>query len=127
MKYNNIILIDDDEEDHQIFLAALEQISNSVKYHFFTDGRKALQDLISGNIQPQAIFLDLNMPLMSGHEFLAQIKQIEKLQSIPIIIFTTSSDPSIKEMSLAMGAKDFLTKPSDFKDLIALLEPLILK
>lgn len=125
MKYSNIILIDDDEEDHQIFLAALEQISTSVKYHFYTDGRKALQDLSAGTIKTQVIFLDLNMPLMSGHEFLAQIKQKEELKGIPIIIFTTSSAPSIKEMTLTMGASDFLTKPSDFKDLIALLKPLI--
>ncbi|MEO7976746.1 response regulator [Flavobacterium sp.] len=125
MKFSNIILIDDDEEDQQIFLAALDQISTTIRYNFFTDARKALEDLKSGNITTQAIFLDLNMPLMSGHEFLAQIKQVEHLKRIPIIIFTTSSSSSIKEMTLSMGATDFLTKPNDFRDLIALLQPFI--
>ena len=125
MKFTNIVLIDDDEEDHQIFLAALEHISTTVHYHLFTDGRKALQDLRLGNINPEVIFLDLNMPLMSGQEFLSQIKKEKELSQIPIIIFTTSADSSIRELTLKMGAYDFLTKPSDFKDLISLLQTLI--
>jgi len=125
MKFTNIVLIDDDEEDHQIFLAALEHISTTVHYHLFTDGRKALQDLRLGNINPEVIFLDLNMPLMSGQEFLSQIKKEKELSQIPIIIFTTSADNSIRELTLKMGAHDFLTKPSDFKDLISLLQTLI--
>lgn len=62
---------------------------------------------------------------MSGYEFIAQIKQNEKLAHIPIIIFTPSSDSSVKEMTMSMGAEDFLTKPNDFKDLISLLQPYI--
>lgn len=125
MKFTNILFIDDDEEDLQIFREALDHISTTVKYNFFTDARKALEDLRLGNVVTQAIFLDLNMPLMNGHEFLAQVKQEERLRNIPVIIFTTSSDSSIKEMTLSMGAEDFLTKPNDFKDLIALLQPFI--
>ncbi|TDW46658.1 response regulator receiver domain-containing protein [Flavobacterium sp. 270] len=114
-------MLDDDEEDHLIFLAALEHISETVQCHFFTDGRKALSDLQSGIVTAQAIFLDLNMPLMSGHDFLAQIKQIQNLEHIPVIIFTTSSDPAIIEMTIAMGAADFITKPDDFQNLTTLL------
>ncbi|MFZ0596122.1 MAG: response regulator [Flavobacterium sp.] len=125
MKYTNILFIDDDEEDLQIFQAALEQISTTIKYNYFTDARKALEQLRLGSVTTQAIFLDLNMPSMNGHEFLAQLKQEEKLKDIPVIIFTTSSDSSIREMTLSMGAIDFLTKPNDFKDLIALLTPFI--
>lgn len=125
MKFTNILFIDDDEEDLQIFREALDHISKTVKYNFFTDARKALEDLRLGNVATQAIFLDLNMPLMNGHEFLAQVKQEETLRNIPVIIFTTSSDSTIKEMTLSMGAEDFLTKPNDFKDLIALLQPFI--
>ncbi|MFH7019223.1 response regulator [Flavobacterium sp. FlaQc-47] len=125
MKYTNILFIDDDEEDLQIFQAALEQISTTIKYNYYTDARKALEQLRLGSVTTQAIFLDLNMPSMNGHEFLAQLKQEEKLKDIPVIIFTTSSDSSIREMTLSMGAIDFLTKPNDFKDLIALLTPFI--
>jgi CheY-like chemotaxis protein len=125
MKFTNILFIDDDEEDLQIFQAALDHISSTVKYNYFTDARKALNELRLGSLTTQAIFLDLNMPLMNGHEFLAQLKQEEKLKEIPVIIFTTSSDSSIREMTISMGAVDFLTKPNDFKDLIALLKPFI--
>jgi CheY-like chemotaxis protein len=125
MKFTNILFIDDDEEDLQIFQAALDHISTTIKYNYFTDARKALEQLRLGTVTTQAIFLDLNMPLMNGHEFLAQLKQEEKLKHIPVIIFTTSSDNAIREMTLSMGAIDFLTKPNDFKDLIALLQPFI--
>lgn len=125
MKFTNILFIDDDEEDLQIFQAALDHISTTIKYNYLTDARKALEQLRLGTVTTQAIFLDLNMPLMNGHEFLAQLKQEEKLKHIPVIIFTTSSDNAIREMTLSMGAIDFLTKPNDFKDLIALLQPFI--
>lgn len=125
MKFKNILLIDDDEDDHEIFVTALEQISSAINYWCFTDARKAFQQLITGKITPEVIFLDLNMPLMSGEEFLRLLKLETIFLTVPVIIFTTSSDASIRKEMLAIGAHDFLTKPSDYKDLVALLEPKI--
>lgn len=125
MIFSNILLIDDDDDDQEIFQSAVQQISTSVQYKYLNSAREALQKLSSREVSPEVIFLDLNMPLMSGQEFLVQIKQKELLSDIPIIIFSTSSDPTTKELTKALGAYDFITKPSDFDQLVDLLKPLI--
>lgn len=125
MIFSNILLIDDDDDDQEIFQSAVQQISTSVRYNYLNSAREALQKLSSGEVSPEVIFLDLNMPLMSGQEFLTQIKQRQPLSEIPIIIFSTSSDPTTKEFTKALGAYDFITKPSDFDQLVDLLKPLI--
>ncbi|MFD2520577.1 response regulator [Emticicia soli] len=125
MIFSNILLIDDDEDDQEIFQSAVQQISTSVQYKYLNSAREALQKLSSGEVSPEVIFLDLNMPLMSGQEFLGQIKQNELLSTIPVIIFSTSSDPTTKELTKHLGAHDFITKPSDFDQLVDLLKPLI--
>jgi len=125
MIFSNILLIDDDEDDQEIFQSAVQQISTSVQYQYLNSAREALQRLSLGEVSPEVIFLDLNMPLMSGQEFLIQIKQTDLLSDIPVIIFSTSSDPTTKELTRALGAYDFITKPSDFDQLVDLLKPLI--
>lgn len=125
MIFSNILLIDDDDDDQEIFLTAIQEISDTVQYTYINSGREALQKLSSGELTPEVIFLDLNMPLMSGQEFLFQIKKKETLSQIPVIIFSTSSDPSTVELTKDLGAYDFITKPGDFDQLVDLLKPLI--
>ena len=125
MIFSNILLIDDDDDDQEIFLTAVQEISDTVQYNSISSAREALQKLSTGELVPEVIFLDLNMPLMSGQEFLFQIKQKEKLSKIPVIIFSTSSDPSTVELTKDLGAYDFITKPGDFDQLVDILKPLI--
>lgn len=125
MKFDTILLIDDDDDDQEIFLTAVKQISVNASYTALSSAREALHLLLAGDLYPEVIFLDLNMPLMSGQEFLYQIKQNQTLASIPIIVLSTSSDPSTKALTLDLGAYMFLTKPGDFNLLVDLLRPLI--
>ncbi len=125
MLFSSILLIDDDDDDQEIFLTAVKQISLTVKIASFNSAREALQKLSLGEIRPEVIFLDLNMPLMSGQEFLFRIKQKESLAHIPVIILSTSADPDTRELTIDLGAHMFLTKPGDFAQLVDLLKPLI--
>ena len=125
MTFSNILLIDDDDDDQEIFLTAIQQISSSVQYNYYNSAREALSKLALGVSLPEVIFLDLNMPLMTGQEFLFHIKQNQSLSHIPIIIFSTASDSATKELTKDLGAYDFITKPGDFNELIDLLKPLI--
>ena len=68
------------------------QISDTAKCTIYSQAAKALNELNSKQVQPDVIFLDLNMPLMNGEEFLKAIKKTEDLKDIPVIIFTVSSD-----------------------------------
>ncbi|RYU93439.1 response regulator [Emticicia agri] len=125
MVFSNILLIDDDDDDQEIFLMALQQISSTITYNYYNSAREALAQLAVSKQLPEVIFLDLNMPLMSGQEFLFHIKQNQVLAPIPVIIFSTASDDATKVLTKDLGAYDFITKPSDFNELINLLRPLI--
>ncbi|MEO6132539.1 MAG: response regulator [Saprospiraceae bacterium] len=61
------------------------------------------------------MFLDLNMPVMNGFEFLLQIKKEIELNKIPVGIFTTSNIHRDKELKKEFGAQFFLTKPNDYQ------------
>ena len=124
MPYKRILQIDDDSDDCELFLEALEAVS-SANYTAIYNPIEALRKLIEEEIEPDVIFLDLNMPIMSGMEFLAEIKKNEKLKEIPIIIFSTSQlDDIIREAKL-QGAKDFISKPSNFNELKRILSEYI--
>jgi len=73
-----------------------------------------LQKLQNSSSQPDIIFLDLNMPLMNGRQFMQAIKTDIKLQQIPIVILSTSSDHKTRSDMEILGAKYFITKPDKY-------------
>lgn len=126
MGYKTIFHIDDDDDDIDFFATAVNQLSAAVSYFSFTNAGEALQKLVTGETPPDVIFLDLNMPVINGQEFLLRLKTIESLQDIPVIILSSSSDPYTIEQLKTQGAIDFLTKPPGIKELINLLRPYLI-
>ena len=109
-------LIDDDVDDQEIFLSVMENVAPAVRCVTAMNGQEAISKLSSEEVKPDLIFLDLNMPLMNGKQFLKACNQIEKCRHIPVIILTTTSDrPSIEE-TLKLGARDYITKPHKFSE-----------
>jgi CheY-like chemotaxis protein len=127
MLYKTILLVDDDEDDHEIFLTAVEHLSDAAQCFTLTDANQALTKLSAKEIEPDVIFLDLNMPIMNGQQFLEKIKKNDQLKHIPVIIFSTSSHPATIELTKGLGAHDFITKPNRLIELVDLLKPLIFR
>lgn len=125
MKYQRILLIDDDEDDHEIFAAAIGKVG-AFEYVTLNNARMALDKLISGAVKADVIFLDLNMPIMNGPQFLGEIKQQERLRDIPVVILSTSSEQTAVAQARALGAQHFLSKPDKFEDWIAVLRSVLL-
>ncbi|PBQ32897.1 response regulator [Sphingobacteriaceae bacterium] len=125
MQYQTILLIDDDVEDQEIFTNALSKVSDLVQCVCFTNARTALEKLKAKELNPDIIFLDLNMPIMNGREFLTLLKNTEALKEIPVIIFSTSASPTTIKETRDLGAKDFITKPNRFDQLVEILKPII--
>ncbi|HEU5148257.1 MAG TPA: response regulator, partial [Chryseosolibacter sp.] len=84
-------LIDDDEDDRDIFELALQQLGQKFRCVTSESCQDALNSLKNGDIDPDYIFLDLNMPLVSGRECLGEIRKLPKFESTPVVIYTTSS------------------------------------
>jgi CheY-like chemotaxis protein len=120
-----LFLVDDDLDDHEIFKSALEKVDEGVELISATNGFEALNILATANTLPDYIFVDLNMPRMDGFQFLKEIKQTDTLRDLPVIIYTTSSNPIDITRTKELGAVSFITKPSLFSELCNLLRSLI--
>jgi CheY-like chemotaxis protein len=113
--YPRILLIDDDDDDQFIFLAALEEILPANYCHISNNAPEAFQYLNAGAEMPDLLFLDLNMPLMNGFEFLLILKSDPRFSPIPVIIFSTSDNPKDKDQAKDLGASQFITKTADIQ------------
>jgi CheY-like chemotaxis protein len=121
MSMTNILLVDDDFEDQMFFRTALEQINWETKCSFANNGIDALR--LVEDEQPDIIFLDLNMPLMNGFEFMQQFRQLDK--ETPVVIFTTSEDDKDISEAHKCGAQGFFTKPSGYVKLKEVLTDIL--
>jgi CheY-like chemotaxis protein len=125
MNYKNILIIDDDQDDQEIFIAAVNEISESITCHAISNASHALDQLTAFQLKPEIIFLDLNMPVMNGQEFLVALKKSKGIDNIPVIIFSTTSHPATISLMKELGAIDFITKPPSYDELIKLLTPIL--
>jgi CheY-like chemotaxis protein len=110
-----VLLIDDDVDDQEIFCIVLEKTFPRITCEIAGNGEDGLRKLTTNNL-PQLIFLDLNMPLMNGQQFLKVAKKDDRLKEIPIVILSTSSDKETISETLSLGAMSFITKPDKFSD-----------
>lgn len=114
------LLIDDDRDDRELFAEALEEVSPNIGCRCVSNWEKACEVLRAGHTD--LIFIDINLPLISGWECLRMLKESEEYKHIPVIIYSTSSHEQDIAMAKALGAVELITKPSDFTELKAMLE-----
>jgi CheY-like chemotaxis protein len=108
-----VLIVDDDEDDRDLFCIALHDIDPSINCIIARNGIEAMQGLRSQNFErPDWIFLDLNMPRLNGIQCLMELKKDPSLQDIPVIIYTTSKLKEDREKTQQLGAIHFITKPS---------------
>jgi CheY-like chemotaxis protein len=117
--YLPLLVVEDSDEDFEAFGRFIKKSAISNPVYRCIDGEDALDFLYhQGDYQdspqaprPSIILLDLNLPGTDGREVLEQIKQDEKLKTIPVIIFTTSSNPKDIETCYRFGVNSYILKP----------------
>lgn len=121
-----VLIIDDDAEDRELFLEAVNKINPAIRSRSAKDGLEAMRLLTNGiPVLPDFIFLDINMPLMNGRECLIELQRNPKLKKIPVIMYSTTSDTKEIQSYYKLGAHDFLIKPSSFDKLVEALNSII--
>ncbi|MEC7816443.1 MAG: response regulator [Pseudomonadota bacterium] len=127
-----IVLAEDDEDDQLIvrkafnkarFRSPLQIVDNGRELMNYLKGRGKYQDR-EAYPMPGLILLDLNMPVMSGEEALAQIKADKNLQHIPVVVLTTSDDQTGINRCYELGANTFITKPVTFSGFLNVVSEL---
>jgi CheY-like chemotaxis protein len=117
----DVLLVEDDEGDVLMTREAFEYYKIHNRLHVVRDGEQALQFLhrtgpYADAPRPGLILLDVNLPRRSGLEVLAELKQDEKLLTIPVIMLTTSQAEQDIIRSYSLHANAFISKPVNFED-----------
>ena len=125
----SFLLVEDNEDHAQLMKRsfASSQISNTVDR--VNDGAEALDYLFqrgkyAGKALPDVILLDLNLPKVSGHEVLGQIKKDPRLKVIPVVILTTSAAETDRARAYQDHANSYLVKPLDFNSFRKMVDDL---
>lgn len=122
----DILLVEDNLGDVRLTMEALKSASIKTNLHTVRDGAAALAFLgregtYADAPRPHIVLLDLNLPKMSGPQVLEQMKADQSLKSIPVIILTTSENPSDVAVSYELYANCYVSKPleiSVFRDVV---------
>lgn len=118
------VLIEDSEGDAYIFRRTLAEakIANDVLvFDNAKDGLAWLSDPDNAADLPGMIFLDINMPRLSGFDVLKRLKADDRLRSIPVVILTISQEEEDVLKSYDLGALSFITKsirPENLMDVV---------
>jgi CheY-like chemotaxis protein len=121
-----ILVVEDSDEDFAAFTRVMRTSAFKNPVYRVEDGEEALDYLYqtgsyskpSTAPRPTVILLDLNLPGTDGREIIQQVKQDEALKSIPIVVFTTSSNPKDIETCYRYGVNSYLLKPIGSQALI---------
>lgn len=124
--YTDLLIIDDDVEDQEIFLEALREVDPQVQCRCANSGEEAMELLKSG-APVQLIFLDMNMPKQNGKQVLREIRTSFQFREIPVIMYSTSFAPRDIDDIAMIGAVHHLLKPSRFDELCRSLRELLLR
>src|SRR5436853_5748516 len=119
----NILLVDDDTDDQQFFIEAIDKLENVTLSGLANNGKEALDKLIHSDRLPDFIFLGFNMPVMNGIECLAELKRMPLIKDIPVFMLSTAIEQS--ELSRKLGAKGFIKKSTDIHGLETELQQII--
>jgi CheY-like chemotaxis protein len=111
-----VFLIDDDQDDQLLFELAISDLEHPIKLSTVDDGINGLEALANPDFNPDFIFIDINMPKMTGLECMVKIKEIKRLKTVPIFIYSTSIDPDLAKNCKKLGATGVLEKQTSIAD-----------
>ncbi|MBW4616231.1 MAG: response regulator [Desmonostoc vinosum HA7617-LM4] len=120
-----LLVVEDSNEDFKMLQRLMQRMSVQNPIHRCTNGDEVLEFLYQNGsdrnsqatLKPSVILLDLNLPGIDGRDILERLKQDKSFKEIPVVIFTTSSNPRDIELCYQKGANGYLVKPMDAQEL----------
>ncbi len=122
MKTKHILLVEDNPDDVQLTMRALQKSHVANTVDVAADGVEAMEYFAgtgkfagrNTDLLPQVVLLDLKMPRMDGLEVLRRLREDERTRLLPIVVLTTSSEERDRVESYRLGANSYIRKPVDF-------------
>lgn len=110
------VVMVEDNPDHALFIRRA-LTGYAIDLAHFTDGDQAFQHFFGAHPAPcpDLVLLDVNLPKRNGFEILERLKSHEQFKTVPVIMLSTTTQPSEIERAYRMGANAFVNKPVDFQ------------
>ena len=130
-KLGRILLVEDNPEDVELTMTALEEYNLANEVVVANNGEEALDYLYCrGKYEsrptdnPAVMLLDLKLPKVNGLEVLQQVKGDEKLKMIPVVVLTSSREEKDLVTSYKLGVNAYVVKPVDFHEFVNAIKEL---
>lgn len=107
------------------FQLALQDISVDCNLTVFPNGKELIGRLKESGDVPDILFLDINMPILNGLETLKLVREFSTLRSLPIVVYSTSSNEVDILLAEQNGAGYYMVKPIDMKQLREMIERIL--
>jgi len=122
-----VIIVEDDDEDHELIVLALRSIGVTNEIVFFQSGEKVIDYLLKESRNPFIILCDVNMPGMDGFELREAINESDylKKKTIPFIFLSTSNRESDINKAYRLTVQGYFTKPDNLSELTSDLKAII--
>ena len=125
----SILLVEDNPDDAELTRLALSRHGLDGCVTHVSDGMQALDYLYRRDAfasrapgNPSLILLDLKMPLLDGIGVLNEIKSSEQLHNIPVVVLTSSTEPSDLLRAYTAGTNAYMAKPTEFSQFLSAMK-----
>jgi CheY-like chemotaxis protein len=120
----HILFADDDSDESYLFNEALEHSGLDVVLSHANDGNTLLSFLKTKPL-PDVVVIDINMPHKDGLEALVEIRKHPEFVTLPLIIYSTTTNVKIIEASYEKGASLFVVKPNNFDGMVQVVRKIV--
>ena len=126
LRPNRILLVEDNPADVRLFREAFKDAGELHELHTACDGQDALDFLHrrhehAHKPRPDLILLDINLPKLSGHDVLKEVKNEQDLMRIPVLMLSNSDCMTDIRKAYDHHANGYIKKPSDLNEYFALV------
>ena len=128
----DVLLVEDNPDDAEFTLRALRKANVAVRVAHAEDGVQALEFMFASGrwsdrppFPPRVVLLDLKLPRVDGREVLRRIKSDSRTRAVPVVVLTSSREPSDVHRSYELGANSYVVKPVEYAELIAKLSDIV--
>jgi CheY-like chemotaxis protein len=125
-----ILMIDDNEDDVELFATVFAKASTGFEFSYTLDAAEGIPRLQADGNRIRLVLLDIKMPSRDGKDVLSEIRRIPSLRAMPVVVFSSSDAPSDVRESYRLGANAYARKPVDldgWREFLARLDDFWLK
>ena len=109
-----VLLVEDNRDDEELAVLALEKAGVDCAVEVVRDGEEAVDRLFGPKAPPSVILLDLKLPKLDGFQILARIRAHSVTRLVPVVVLSSSDVREDIVRAYELGASAYVQKPVEF-------------